>query len=122
VLHAADVLLLNEKPGVGDMAVPCKLTTYFTTGKPVVGATDQSSAGACEIRAAGAGVIVAPDNPDGLLDAALSIGRNKSAAKELGEAGKRYAQQVLGRDSAICRYEKWCRELAASSSSLVATG
>jgi glycosyltransferase involved in cell wall biosynthesis len=122
VLHAADVLLLNEKPGVGDMAVPCKLTTYFTTGKPVVGATDQSSAGACEIRAAGAGVIVAPGNPVALLDAALSIGRNKSAAKELGDAGKRYAHQVLGRDSAICRYEKWCHELAGSSSRLVGTG
>jgi colanic acid biosynthesis glycosyl transferase WcaI len=121
VLHAADVLLLNEKPGVGDMAVPCKLTTYFTTGKPVVAATDQSSAGAGEIRAARAGVIVAPDDPRALLEAALSIGRNKTAARQFGEAGKRYSREVLGRDSAICRYEKWCHELAASSAKMVRT-
>ncbi|OBG26727.1 glycosyltransferase [Mycobacterium sp. 852002-51057_SCH5723018] len=115
VLSTADVLLLNEKPSVGDMAVPSKLTTYFMTGKPVVGATDQSSAAAGEIRAAGAGVIVPPADPRPLLDAALSIGRDKTAARQFGEAGKRFSREVLDRDSAICRYEKWCHELAASA-------
>ena len=87
MLHAADVLLLNEKPGVGDMAVPSKLTTYFMTGKPVVAATDHSSAAAAEIRAAAAGVVVAPGDPRALLEATLAIGRDKPAAVRFGKAG-----------------------------------
>jgi colanic acid biosynthesis glycosyl transferase WcaI len=119
VLHTADVLLVNEKPGVGEMAVPSKLTTYFMSGKPVVAATDQLSATAAEIRAARAGLIVAPADPRALLEATLSIGRNKTAARQFGEAGQRFSREMLDRDSAICRYEKWCHELVASSSTIV---
>jgi glycosyltransferase involved in cell wall biosynthesis len=119
MLHAANVLLVNEKPGVGDMAVPSKLTTYFTTGKPVVAATDQSSAAAAEVRAAGAGVIVAPADPRALLEAALTIGRNNTAARQFGEAGKRFSREILDRGTAIRRFEEWCHDLAASSSRMV---
>jgi putative colanic acid biosynthesis glycosyltransferase WcaI len=119
MLHAADVLLLNEKPGVGDMAVPSKLTTYFMTGKPVVAATDQSSAATAEVRAAGAGVIVEPGDPRALLEAVLAIGRDKATAAQFGAAGKRYSQNVLDSSTAIRRYEEWCRDLAATSSRTV---
>ena len=119
MLNTADVLLLNEKPGVGDMAMPSKLTTYFTTGKPVVAATDQSSGAAAEVRAAGAGVVVAPADPRALLEATLAIGRNKSAAAQFGEASKRFSQNVLDSSTAIRRYEEWCRDLAATSSRMV---
>ncbi|UMB70712.1 WcaI family glycosyltransferase [Mycobacterium paraterrae] len=119
LLHAADVLLLNEKPGVGDMAVPSKLTTYFTTGKPIVAATDQSSGAATEVRAAGAGVIVAPADPRALIDAALTVARDKANAVRFGEAGKRYAQSTLDRGAAIGRFDAWCHHLADSPSRLV---
>jgi glycosyltransferase involved in cell wall biosynthesis len=105
--------------GVENMAVRSKLTTYFTTGKPVVAATDQSSAAAGELQAAGAGVIAAPADPRTLLDAALTIGRNKTAAKHFGEAGKRYSREMFDRGSVIRRYEIWCNEPAASSSEMV---
>ena len=39
-LGAADVLLVNERPGVAQMAVPSKLTSYFSSGKPILAATD----------------------------------------------------------------------------------
>jgi colanic acid biosynthesis glycosyl transferase WcaI len=119
MLHAADVLLLNENPGVGDMAVPSKLTTYFMTGKPVVAATGQSSAAAAEIFSSGAGVVVAPGNPRALLEATLAIGRDKTAAARFGEAGQRYSQNTLDRNTAIGRFDEWCRGLAASPSRLV---
>jgi colanic acid biosynthesis glycosyl transferase WcaI len=119
MLHAADVLLLNEKPGVGDMAVPSKLTTYFMTGKPVVAATDQSSAGAAEIRSAAAGLVVEPGDPRALLEATLAIGRDKPAAVQFGEAGQRYSQNTLDRKTAISRFDEWCRNLATSSSRMV---
>jgi colanic acid biosynthesis glycosyl transferase WcaI len=119
LLDASDVLLLNEKPGVGDMAVPSKLTTYFMTGKPVVAATEQSSAAAAEVRAAGAGVVVAPGDPRALLDAVLRIGRDSSGAARFGEAGKRFSRSILDSGSAIGRYDEWARGLAAASSRMV---
>ena len=92
VLHAAGVLLVSEKPGMGAMAVPSKLTIYFTIGKPVVAATDPSSAAAAEVRA---------------------------AARQVGGAGKRASREILDRVSAIRRYEEWCRDPAASPSRMV---
>jgi colanic acid biosynthesis glycosyl transferase WcaI len=122
MLRAADVLLLNEKPGVGDMAVPSKLTTYFSTGKPVVAATDQSSAAAVEICSAGAGVVVAAGDPRALLGSVLAIGRDKAAAAQFGEAGKRYSRNTLDRSTAISRFDEWCRGLTASASTMVRDG
>lgn len=119
VLQTADVLLVNERPGVKDMAVPSKLTTYFRTGKPVVAATDQSSAAAGEVRAAEAGAIVAPADPRALLDAVLSIGRDKAAGLQYGESGKRYSQEVLSREGAIRSYENWCHDLSSARSRVV---
>lgn len=116
LLQTADVLLLNEKPGVGDMAVPSKLTTYFTTGKPVVAATDESSGAAAEVRSAGAGVIVAPADPRALVEAVLTVTSDHAAATRFGAAGRRYAANTLDRSAAIGRFDEWCRELAETSS------
>ncbi|MEQ4518746.1 glycosyltransferase family 4 protein [Pseudarthrobacter sp. B907] len=54
-LEAADVLLVNELPGVRDMAVPSKLTSYFSSGVPVLAATDADSVTAAEISESGGG-------------------------------------------------------------------
>ena len=56
-LQAADILLVNERGGVTEMAVPSKLTSYFATGRPVIAATDPGSITAEEIeRLRGAGL------------------------------------------------------------------
>ena len=68
VLACADVLLVNERPGVGEMAVPSKLTSYFSAGRPVLAATDADGVTAGEIRDAGAGVVVPAGDPAALLD------------------------------------------------------
>jgi colanic acid biosynthesis glycosyl transferase WcaI len=62
-LAAADVLVLNEQPGITEMCVPSKLTSYFTSGRPVVAATSPRSAATSEIAASGAGAAVAPGEP-----------------------------------------------------------
>ena len=59
-LGAANVLLVNERPGVAQMAVPSKLTSYFRSGKPILAATDVSGFTAGELAASGAGVCVQP--------------------------------------------------------------
>ncbi|MCK6079049.1 glycosyltransferase family 4 protein [Microbacterium sp. EYE_5] len=100
-LAAADILLVNEYPGVSEMAVPSKLTSYFSSGRPVLAATDVKGITADEIRAAGAGVVVPAANPRMLLDAALDLGRDHDRATALGANGKRYRETVLDETFAI---------------------
>jgi colanic acid biosynthesis glycosyl transferase WcaI len=112
VLACADVLLVNELQGVGEMAVPSKLTSYFSAGRPVLAATDASGITAAEIRDSGAGMVVPAGDPAALLDAAVHLADNIEVAKRLGMSGRDYARRLLSPDRALDEYECWCYRLA----------
>ena len=116
-LNAADILLVNERPGVGDMAVPSKLTTYFISEKPVLGAVDARGVAAEEIRAAGGGLIVQNGSPQALLDGARQLGTDEVRMKEMGALNRAYAREVLGRDTAIKNYAQWCEAIVSTPGS-----
>lgn len=79
-LCAADALILNERPGQLSSAVPSKLTSYFITGVPIIAATEEDGVAAAEVRASGAGVVVAPGRPEALLASLTSDGLAALAA------------------------------------------
>ncbi len=103
-LSSADCLLVNELFGVAEMAVPSKLTSYFSAGRPVIAATDVAGITADEIRAADAGVVVPAGDPAALLDAAVSLGADPDRASQLGANGLLYCSTVLDEDSAIDQF------------------
>jgi glycosyltransferase involved in cell wall biosynthesis len=111
-LAAADLLLVNERPGVTEMAVPSKLTSYFSSGTAVVAATEAGSTTAGEVAAAGAGVRVQPGQPQLLLDTVLGLGSDPEKARTLGANGPRYVNEVLSRETAIQKYDEWIHQLA----------
>lgn len=110
-LVAADVLLVNERVGVSEMAVPSKLTSYFSTGRPVLAATDVRGITADEVRAAEAGIVVRAGDAEELLAGALSLGNDRETATRLGENGRRYRQTVLDEAHAIDRFATLLRRL-----------
>lgn len=101
VMASADVLLVNELPGMTEMSVPSKLTSYFSTGRPVLAAVDANSVTADEIAAADAGVLVAPDDPAALLAAALSLVSDAELTNRLGASALRYRRTTLSADTAL---------------------
>jgi len=103
-LAAADVLLVNEKPGVTSMAVPSKLTSYFAAGRPVVAAIDPTGTASSEITAAQAGVVVPAGDPESLLHAIIDLRRDEAAAARLGLNGRNYRESVLDQSAAIQRW------------------
>lgn len=117
-LAAADVLVLNEKPGVAEMSVPSKLTSYFSAARPVVAAVDPRSGSAAEMAAARAGVCVPSGRPEALLEATLRLGAGGDA-DGMGANGRRYAREVLSEDAALDAYEAWVRRLAAGRAPVV---
>lgn len=113
-LRAADMLLVNEKPGVREMAVPSKLTSYFSTGVPVLAATDAGSTTAEEVDASGAGVRVDAGNPVVLLDGVEWLGSDALRARRIGARGPGYCTSVLGESTAMDSYERWIEHLVGA--------
>lgn len=105
-LGAADVLLVNEKPGVSAMAMPSKLTSYFDAGRPVVAATDRGGITASEIAAAQAGVIVPAGDPAALLNAVLMLRGDPEAAAKYGANGRRHREINLGVGQAMDNWQR----------------
>lgn len=115
-LHGADVLLVNERPGVKEMALPSKLTSYFMSGNPVVAATEPSGITAQELRTAGAGAIVPAGQPESLLDAVVDLASNPAKANAFGHNGKLFVHQKLSENIAITELEDWILGLSGTKS------
>ena len=94
-LHAADVLLVNERPGLREMAVPSKLTSYFSTGLPVIAATDAGSITAEEMELSGAGPRVDASSPEQLVAAAELLAADPDLSRSYGSAGQAFRDRRL---------------------------
>lgn len=100
-LAAADVLLVNEKPGVAAMAVPSKLTSYFHARRPVIAATDPTGITASEIAASRSGIVIPAGEPAALLSAVLELRHDAGAAAAFADNGRRYRDEVLSEQTAL---------------------
>lgn len=112
-LEAADVLLVNEKAGVKEMAVPSKLTSYFRVGRPVVAATADEGSCADEVRAAGAGPVIASGDPALLLETVESVLADSDGAATYARSAMDFAAANLSAESAIAGFSRWLGGLAA---------
>lgn len=103
-LAAADILLVNERPGLTEMCVPSKLTSYFNTGLPVIVATDESSITAEELERAAAGLRVDAARPQDLLDAVTTLAGDSEASRNYGQAGQLFKERHLSEAEAVKRF------------------
>ena len=104
-LAAADILLVNERAGLTEMSVPSKLTSYFSTGLPVIAATDATSITGEEIETTGAGLRVDAKDPAALLDAAERLAADPALAQRLGAAGRAFMDRELSAETGIAAVE-----------------
>lgn len=109
-LRAADVLIVNEQPGLLEMSVPSKLTSYFDAGRPIVAAANSSGTTASEIALANAGVVVPAGDPSALLCAVAEMARDAVTAERYGLNGRRYRDACLSESQAL---RDWRRVIAS---------
>jgi glycosyltransferase involved in cell wall biosynthesis len=114
LLQAADVLLVNELPGVSEMAVPSKLTSYFASGRPVLAATDEAGTTSQEVLAAQAGLVVPAGDPASILQGVKQLAADPKEAARLGTNGRRYKETVLEESFAIDRFDSLLADLTAT--------
>ena len=117
ILQAADVLLVNELPGVSEMAVPSKLTSYFASGRPVLAATDATGITAQEVMSAEAGVAVPAGDPLAILEGAKRLAADRAEATRLGRNGRHYKETVLDESFAIDRFDSLLHRVTAAITS-----
>jgi len=120
-LAAADVLLVNERPTVGDMSLPSKLTSYLSAGRPVLAAVAPDGATAAELaRSAGAGLLVAPGDPGALAAAVLRLRGDDARRAAMGAAGRRYAAARLDVGTTMRRLDDFLDELLGAPAAVMA--
>jgi len=115
VLGAADVLLVNQRGSVRDMALPSKLTAYFAAGRPVVAAVDRESETAREVTSSSGGIVAAPDDPAALLQAIQRIGADGGLAAHLAASARAWAANVLSEEAALRSYEQLVASMLRAS-------
>jgi GT2 family glycosyltransferase len=115
MLRAADVLLVNQRAAVGEMSLASKLTSYFMAARPVLAAVNERSETAREIEKAGAGLLVAPDDPAALAEALVRFKHSGGQANALGSRGRAYAEKYLSTASVLGRYEEFVHTVSRGS-------
>lgn len=112
LLAAADVLLVNERPGMKEMSLPSKLTSYLVAGRPMVAATDTNSATAELVRASGGGLVTPAGDAQRLLYAVIRAATDHDLADRLVADGRAFATAHLSEHGALAAYDAWVTQLA----------
>jgi glycosyltransferase involved in cell wall biosynthesis len=95
VLAAADILLLNERSSVEQMSLPSKLTSYFSSGRPVAAAVRDGGATAAELVRAGAPTPVPPGDPAALVRLVGELASDPARRDHHGRVQRSFARRQL---------------------------
>ncbi|MET9965942.1 glycosyltransferase [Streptomyces sp. NPDC006356] len=115
VLAAADVLAVTQRASVVDMSLPSKLTSYFVSGRPVVASVAAHGGTAQEVRRAGAGLVVRPEDPEALHNAVKELIRDPERSAALGSRGPAYTRERLSPQAGLARITAMVFEALAHS-------
>ncbi len=107
LLQASDVLLVNQRASVKEMALPSKLTSHFASGRPTVAVAADDSATALEVRAAQAGAVVRPGDPAALAHELLAMRDAAELREAYGAHGRAYVQKYLNSSAALAEYDEF---------------
>jgi colanic acid biosynthesis glycosyl transferase WcaI len=115
VLAAADVLLVNQAPGVVDSVLPSKLLAYMASGRPVVAAANSKSTAADLVYTSGCGVVADPGRPEALaarIRAVAAENGQREMLTAMGERGRKYVEEHFERSSILSRWDELLTRLA----------
>jgi colanic acid biosynthesis glycosyl transferase WcaI len=105
MMAAADILLLNQHPDLVEAVIPSKLLTYMAAARPIVIAAHPDSEAARQVQSAACGIRVAPNDPDALVQAIVSLASVPAARAALGERGRAFVEKNFARERLLQRYE-----------------
>ena len=125
LLNLADIHLLPQKSDVADLVMPSKLTGMLASGRPVLAVAAAGTQVAQvvsgmqnnEPKHVPCGLVVDCADPQLLAGAARSMIENQALRDRLGAGARLYAEQHLGQNEVLGRFEKSLSQLAGQSRS-----
>ena len=111
-LAAADALVVSlRREPIFEATIPAKVQSSLAVGRPILAALGGEPAAVLE--AAGAGIVVRPDDPEALAAGAMTLFEASTSERAaMGARGREYAERHYDRDMLISRLEGWMEELA----------
>jgi len=103
-LNACDLAIISFVSSMAGISVPSRMYNIMSAGKPLLGATDESSELAMLINEEGTGMTVSPDDPQGLADAILALRADREVLNEMGRRARRAADCKYARPLILAKY------------------
>lgn len=114
VLAAADILLLNEKPGVLEMSLPSKLTSYSSAGRPIVASVEEGGITHSLLASADAAALVDCGDPAALLAEIHRVAADEVRSKDLVERAAELQRSHFDRAVGVRAFSDFVGGLAAT--------
>lgn len=111
VLAAGDIHLVPLRRGLARSSVPSKLYSILAAGRPVLASVDAGTEVATTLERAGAGVAVAPEDPDAFTTALLGLLDDAEARRRMGRDGRRFVEGWVSPAAVGAAYERLFEEL-----------
>ena len=112
-LAAADILLVNELPGVAEMSMPSKVTSYCAARRPLIAAVADGGITHSVLADAGAAHLVAPGDAAALLAGVERVAGDADLQRRLvGKAAELHTVQFSAH-AAVARYRSFVADLGA---------
>ncbi len=108
-LGLADIHLLPQSPEAEDLVLPSKLAGMLASGRPVIATCREGTELARVVSQCGA--VVPPEDAPRLAEAVLALVDDADRRKQLGAQGRRHAEDHLGQEGVLRRFEQDCIDL-----------
>jgi colanic acid biosynthesis glycosyl transferase WcaI len=115
VLASGDVHVVPLRGGLGDVSVPSKTYSSLAAGRPVVASIDLDSEIPRLLADSGAGVAVAPDDPQAFTDALAALLADPRRAAVMGANGREWAVREASPAAVGAAYERLLLSVCRSS-------
>ena len=112
VLATGDVHVVPLRAGLGRVSVPSKTYSILAAGRPVVAAIDPGTEVPRILEQSGAGLAVAPDDPDAFIAALRVVLGDRAAAADMGRRARAWVEAAASPAAVARAYEELFRELA----------
>lgn len=111
IYAASDLSLVPQAEGISDIAVPSKVYRIMACARPVLAVAIEDSDLGDLLRTSGAGLLVAPGQPDDLADTILAASRAPEKLRQMGQAGRKHVMAQYTRRAVARQYDAVLREV-----------
>lgn len=106
MLNAADICLISQQRNATNVFMPSKLTNILASGRPVIVMAESTCAVAEVVKNIKCGEVIEPENLADLAAIILNMAKDRNQLEQMGEKGRKYAEECLGYDDILRKYEQ----------------